>query len=614
MPSAPRYNLCTNPSFETAVTGWAGAGPGSGAPTIAQSSVMAWPSAGTKCAVVTWTTATDKPNGVQSTFSTSSGTTYTASAWVYVPGGNVPVAILVNGLATSSWASTVTDQWTRISVTFTAVSSTQTVRVWATQNQIAGQLFYLDAVLCEAASTAMPYFDGDTSGAVWSGTAELSTSTLNAFDPGNGMPTVVVEFDATAPQATDFVLDSSALNSGNLLIGSPRFVTVPSEINSLTITRGVTVADAPPTAGEATIEFDNWSGNFDPDNTLSVYNQQPNNPQLVPGMQVRVSTLFANGGAYTAQTIFWGTLESVSIDVGIFPTATFTVVDDLATIGQSSIPSFNSSVNASSDGSSAGRVRWALNQSPQLCAAPVVSSSMTRQILPTYGGDSILDEIVAAATAEAGRVFCSRLGAITVTSHGDEYTQIPLATLSDSGAQIVNGVEYESLAVTNGVQRIINAATVERYGSPSNYQTMYGGNSSSAFRYGTQSYSVVAPLTSDSDAQALATYLGNRFSTPIPLIDSVTVNFAGQGNAAVLLGADIGNQVTVTRIVQYQSGSRTIALRLVIIGMRWDISATGGFSVTLYTGPVDITSLYGSAGAFILNSSLLNGTDTLTPY
>ena len=70
----------------------------------------------------------------------------------------------------------------------------------------------------------------------------------------------------------------------------------------------------------------------------------------------------------------------------------------------------------------------------------------------------------------------------------------------------------------------------------------------------------------------------------------------------------------VTRVVQYQSGFRTITLRLVIVGMRWDIDAAGSFFLTLYTGPVDITSLYGSAGVFVLDSSLLNGPDTLTPY
>lgn len=608
MPTISRTNLSTNPSAETSTTGTTTIG--SGPPALSQVG-FAWPGAGTKAYRLVWVTSTNPFNGITQTFSTVSGTVYTCSAWVYVPSGSPAVAAVVAGAGFGT-TSAAFDTWTRIYITFTATASSHAFQVVAIGNQTAGQLATVDALLCEATNSLLAYFDGDTAGASWNGTAELSTSTLAAFDPGAGLPALVVEFDATAPQATDFILDSSLLNGGAVLVGSPRFVSVSSGIESVSIMRGASDPNSPVQAAQVTLDMDNASGAFDPDNLNSPYNQQPGNPQLVKGMLVRISALFASGGVFTAQQLFYGRLDVPDIDVGIMPTASFACVDDIAALGQVSVPSFNNSVNAG-DGTTGGRCRWALAQVPNLTGTPVISTGMARDILPTYGGDSVLDELNTAATCEAGMVFVDRFGAVNATAHGDEYTKTPIAILSDGGS-IPNGIEYEAITVSNGIMQIVNGAIVQRYNSPSTYATMTGGDAASASKYGAQTITVTAPLTNDTDAQALASYLGTAHSRPISLVTSVTVNFTGQGNAAVLLSAEIGQQITVSRTIPYLNAPRTLNLRLVIIGLQWTVDGQGTFKLTIYTGPVDITSLYGSAGAFILDSSLLDGGDVLTPY
>jgi hypothetical protein len=127
--------------------------------------------------------------------------------------------------------------------------------------------------------------------------------------------------------------------------------------------------------------------------------------------------------------------------------------------------------------------------------------------------------------------------------------------------------------------------------------------------------SVIAPLASDSDAQSLANYLASKNARPTPRINSLTVNFVGQPAAALLLLAELGKRVTASRTVVYTTGSQTTNLQLSIEGVTWAANAiTGRFDGTFYTAPTDAASLYGGAGIFTLDTSLLDGVDVLAPY
>lgn len=85
-------------------------------------------------------------------------------------------------LNTSSNTSFVlTTNMERYTVTFTPTQATAAYVVLNFQNSTAAAVtFYLDHVMLEKSSVSGAYFDGNTSGASWSGTANLSTSLLNA--------------------------------------------------------------------------------------------------------------------------------------------------------------------------------------------------------------------------------------------------------------------------------------------------------------------------------------------------------------------------------------------------------------------------------------------------
>lgn len=182
--ATPRTNLCTNPSFETNLTGWAAAG--AVPPTLAQATSPAPPTGGrTKTMSVTFGTGTSSQfNGAQYTLTTTSGKTYTVSCQVYVPaGGAPPLAIVVNGLGVSA-SSATTGAWTTISYTFTATATSHTVTVFGNGAQTAGQVVYVDDVLMEQTGSVGSYFDGSTAADSnytysWSGTADGSTSTAS---------------------------------------------------------------------------------------------------------------------------------------------------------------------------------------------------------------------------------------------------------------------------------------------------------------------------------------------------------------------------------------------------------------------------------------------------
>jgi hypothetical protein len=182
LPAVPttssRTNLCTNPSFGTNTTGWAGGGT---VPALASSTVYAY--AGTTSMRVTWPTAASGASSVGYTATVVSGTTYAFSVYVYVPSGNPPVQLkLTAGTGTVSYTggqqfSTGTNNaWVRLGMTVTASATSLTFGLATAGASTSGQVIYVDNALLETGSSIGSYFDGDTAG-VWTGTAEASTST-----------------------------------------------------------------------------------------------------------------------------------------------------------------------------------------------------------------------------------------------------------------------------------------------------------------------------------------------------------------------------------------------------------------------------------------------------
>ncbi len=153
--AVPTGNLTTNPSFETATTGWVGT-------TSALSRVaVAGTAAGTYAAKVTRSSGTtygidDSPNSV--TTAAAAGSTYTAAAWLRSAatssnGKTVTIQIRERNAAgtvvrTSTTTTTLNaTTFTRVAVTGTVLTAGNSLDVFVQQSgAVAGDAFYADAL------------------------------------------------------------------------------------------------------------------------------------------------------------------------------------------------------------------------------------------------------------------------------------------------------------------------------------------------------------------------------------------------------------------------------------------------------------------------------------
>jgi hypothetical protein len=172
-----RTNACTNPSAETDTTGWSSIDT-----TITRDTAQSFAGSASVKSVATGG-ATAK--ALAPTFTATVGATYIVSAYVYVPSGHPDVFLAISGF-TDFIGPTVTakDQWVRVSETSTATTTTPRLQIHSSAPATAGDTFYVDAVLYEDGGILGSYFDGNSAGGSWTGTAELSASTLTISSGG----------------------------------------------------------------------------------------------------------------------------------------------------------------------------------------------------------------------------------------------------------------------------------------------------------------------------------------------------------------------------------------------------------------------------------------------
>lgn len=111
--------------------------------------------------------------------------TYTVSAWVYVPSATVDMCLSIQGTGliqqTKVGCTSVKDAWTRISAVITTNPSTAGTFVFYVLNSTAttaNMSFYSDAFMVTSGSTLYNYADPNVNSSwVWNGTANASTAT-----------------------------------------------------------------------------------------------------------------------------------------------------------------------------------------------------------------------------------------------------------------------------------------------------------------------------------------------------------------------------------------------------------------------------------------------------
>lgn len=173
-------NLITNPSMELGINGY---GANNSSSTVSWSSAQAYK--GTQSLLVQSLNTGNVYNGMSFPVTVTAGTTYTFSAWVYLPS-----AYSVGGVAATSNGAglgvqqgnfvTTVGSWARTSVTFTpTVTGTAYLYVITSSGNTApaGQSFYTDGFMLTQGTSTYNYADGSSPNWIWNGTPNSSTST-----------------------------------------------------------------------------------------------------------------------------------------------------------------------------------------------------------------------------------------------------------------------------------------------------------------------------------------------------------------------------------------------------------------------------------------------------
>lgn len=131
--------------FEQGTEDWTSAASGTTAPAVAPSTVRAYHGVGSL--LVTWS-AGGIIQLVQATPMSTfvAGRDYVMSAWLWVPSsGGMGALCAVAGLALGV-ASTATDQWTQVTLMFTATGPTHTLQLWSATVPTGGEQTWIDHV------------------------------------------------------------------------------------------------------------------------------------------------------------------------------------------------------------------------------------------------------------------------------------------------------------------------------------------------------------------------------------------------------------------------------------------------------------------------------------
>lgn len=225
-----RTNLVSNPNFETNTTGWGV----SASTTLARSTLEAYSGASSGLVTFTNTAAASGINNLGSRGPATAGLSYTGSCYAKMGTGTAFTYWIrlffydIGGNILSAPLSTITalgTNWERKSLTAIAPANTATVGIQiARDTALTGTAScYLDAILVEQASSALPYFDGSFSDPYeqynlqsqsWTGTANASTSV--AYYDQSSPYRMVAEFTTGGPDLASELQLLSDSEGGNL--------------------------------------------------------------------------------------------------------------------------------------------------------------------------------------------------------------------------------------------------------------------------------------------------------------------------------------------------------------------------------------------------------------
>jgi hypothetical protein len=392
--------------------------------------------------------------------------------------------------------------------------------------------------------------------------------------------------------ADAFTLDSSKLDSTDVLDGSTNFVDITEYVTNININRGrSTQLDTFPSSS-CTITADDRAAAryFDPLNTASEW-YSGGTVGIAPRRKFQVY-----GGTAGTTAMFTGFVYDLNMDYAEpnLSTATIVATDGLGQLGQTVLTAFNPSSQLTS-----ARVSAILDR-PE-----VAFSTATRSIetgVATCGtvayddATNVLQALQDVATAEGGRLFVDRSGNLNFDSR--IAVSFGTAVASFGGTA---GVPIQSLANVYGAETVVNRVAVQIDGGTA---SSVASGTASQTQYGIKALSLTGvPLATDAAGSALAASLLSRFQDPVVRFSEMDVllNALTTAQQAQMAALEIGDILSVSRTFA-QGSPATVTQNVVVESIRHTVNPST-HRVTIGMGQVQLVL------PFILDTSALDDTD-----
>ena len=404
---------------------------------------------------------------------------------------------------------------------------------------------------------------------------------------GTNAPTISVDFDLG--NKGYFTLGISTLG-GTDLLGAPastQWTTITtSDIRKLNIRRGRTREDQANQPGVLTLTLENYSSQYDPDNSSSSY-QWNGYSILTKGMGVRVRATWSS----TDYVIYRGYLEQLDTDMSLDPVVVMQFTDALAKIASYTVAEISPSYSGDTTATRVGRILDAAGWD-----ASLRSLTGSRTMKSTTYKATALALSEEANNCEYGRFYADRQGNITLIPYESLLTTPYRFTLSDSRAS--GTIEYDSISTNPGAKYLVNTVVLTQDNSNSQTAT----NTTSIVRYGVAQKLVTAPLLDNGTALTMAQIYADKNALPSTRVDHIEFDALGISTLwSSLLQTDLGDNVNVERTT---IDSRNRIFTSIVESIDIDITPFS-WRVGLDLSPSART------GLFILGTSTLGGSDTL---
>ena len=398
----------------------------------------------------------------------------------------------------------------------------------------------------------------------------------------------------TGPGFADvFILGDAAdgiLGQNVLGTASVQIVDVSSTVQRISIRRGRDRMFEEYTPGQAIIQFQDFTGDWNPDNTLSPYYGQ-----IKPMRQVRIHTTYS-GTAYYLYTGFITSWDWEWPDQAAdYAIVTIQCVDSFRLLQLSTITTVAGTANKDLPGTRIGKILDQIEWPAQLRAIDTGDTELQND---PGTQRSALNALQLIEQSDLGALFMDGNGFVTYLSRNtlsQRATQTAV-TFDDDGTDVA----YQNLDINLDETELANQVSFTREGG--SIQTV--SDAASIDEYFLRSYTRTGlMMETNATALARATQVLAYRKEPRLRVDSITLDLSSVSNRVIpALDLDIGDPIIVRRQMAAGTG---FDLRVTINGVNHDI--------TPERWTTRFSTAYPLSTAFILGSSQFGilGTNTL---